>query len=98
MTRAKAPIYREDKTLPASLAKPLAELGRLVESISSELPDAVSADLCEALTELREACLAVIPITKGSMKVGFGVDATRKSVACATMTELLKQIKKAKGW
>lgn len=61
---------------------------------------------CEDLMEklLREIeglnfeCRANLPISKGNMRAGYGINKSNKDIACDAIISIVKEIKKIKGW
>jgi len=52
-----------------------------------------------SLEELNFVCKANLPISKipGNI-VGYGVEASKKSIVCDHLISIIKEIKKIKGW
>lgn len=91
-----APIYRENACSP--LSKEVEKLEALCVQFREFTPPELYDQLNEALDALRVAARATIPITKGSMRWGYGIDKAKKAVACDTAIAIIRQIKAFKAW
>lgn len=97
MARARAPVYREKDTLP--MKEQFDQLRRVVEELTETLGTCdLITQLWDAINELEEAAKATIPLSKGSLSVGYGVNAAKKNIACDSAIAILREIKKLKGW
>lgn len=56
------------------------------------------AQLKDAIRELEEKMTASMPISKGSIRVGFGVNKIQRSIAADSVISIVKAIKILKGW
>jgi hypothetical protein len=54
--------------------------------------------LQEAVEELAIRMKATVPIKKGQVEVGFGVDKTQRNIAADAVISIVKAIKSVKGW
>jgi len=92
---AKAPVYRK-KGAPTCVD--------LIEDLRAQCANLSEVDvelyrhLHSTLDELETACRAVLPISKGGHRIGFGVDKTQRNICVATAMEILRQIKAVKAW
>jgi hypothetical protein len=52
-----------------------------------------------AMEELNFVCRANLPISKvpGNI-IGYGIEATKKTIVCDHLVSIIKEIKKIKGW
>mgnify|MGYP001560935161 FL=1 len=98
----KAPIYNQDT---ATCQEMLDELEVLVSECRDKLmltgiPE--NSTLClklgESMIRLRQSLKAVVPISRGVQRVGYGVCKAEKSIAVDQMIAILRQIKSAKAW
>ena len=51
-----------------------------------------------AVGELRTASSAIVPISRGSARVGWGISKTDKAIAADAVISIAKEIKAQKGW
>jgi hypothetical protein len=54
--------------------------------------------LKEAVFELEEKMKAAAPISKGQVRVGWGVSKTHRAIAADAVISVAKAIKSLKGW
>lgn len=96
MAKIKAPVFKSEGY--QTFVKAIARIAEICDEIDGDLPVDVSARLRRSIDDLRDACKAVSAIQRNGRTVGWGVSEITKSVACAELMELVKQIKKAKAW
>jgi hypothetical protein len=90
---SKAPIYREKgvQVVPTLIQK--------LRDIANQFPDCENkTQLLMAIDEVEEQTTTSVKINKGNMTVGFGLDKTKKAIACDTAISILKQIRALGGW
>ncbi len=93
---SKAPIYREQDAAPYQ--ERIKALWEIVEKLRMESPPDLMSELAQAITDLEAACRAVVPISNGSRRVGYGINQSRKAIACDAIVSIVKELRKVRGW
>jgi len=96
MARAKAPVYKRQGT--PTCAAEIEQLRKVCAELKDDLVSTYYNRLMSAIDDVETACRAVLPISKGGHRVGFGVDKAQKNITIATAIEILRQIKAEKAW
>jgi hypothetical protein len=92
----KGRIYREEDYIPVE--DKLERIEQLCNDIIGDNTGGIAEELRTALDALRGACKANKQITRGTMKIGFGIDKAEKAIACDTVIAILRQIKSLPSW
>jgi hypothetical protein len=92
-----APIYINEGSCPVN--DELNELNRVLGDLKQAMGDHALIDQAlDAVGRIRSSASANVPISRGSRRVGFGIDKVQKAIACDQAISIIKQIKSLKAW
>jgi hypothetical protein len=75
------------------------KLWKAIKELSDEYGDnPLVQQLSVAVQELETAAEATVPIHKGGIHAGYGVNDAKKNIACEQVIAITREIKKMKGW
>jgi hypothetical protein len=89
------PVYRE-KIIACQ--KRFDELYEVLPQVKEFCPPELWVSLNTAIANCKLDCVADIPISRGGIPKGFGVNKAKKAIACDNIIAIVKQIKALKAW